>query len=75
MLSNSQHLVLLIYKLFQVEHLVNDAKAKGAKVLAGGSRADELGELFYPPTLLTDVTEDMEIYKEEIFGPVMSVMK
>ena len=58
-----------------MERLVEDAKSKGAKVLVGGSRATDVGDLFYQPTLLVDVTEDMDIFSQEVFGPVMAVMK
>jgi acyl-CoA reductase-like NAD-dependent aldehyde dehydrogenase len=53
---------------------VNDAVAQGARVLAGGSRAPELGANFYKPTLLADVTHGMRIMREETFGPVLPVM-
>ena len=52
------------------EH-VSDARAKGARVLTGGKK---MGGLFYAPTLLADVTDDMQIYREETFGPVAPVM-
>tara|TARA_R110000868_G_scaffold166960_1_gene401210 strand:+ start:52853 stop:54346 length:1494 start_codon:yes stop_codon:yes gene_type:complete len=52
------------------EH-VEDARAKGARVLIGGTK---MGGLFYAPTLLADVTEDMKIYREETFGPVAPVI-
>lgn len=53
----------------KVERLVADAVAKGAKVAVGGKR-HELGGTFYTPTILTDVTNDMDCANEEIFGPV-----
>jgi succinate-semialdehyde dehydrogenase/glutarate-semialdehyde dehydrogenase len=53
---------------------VEDAKARGAKVLAGGSRLPELGLSFYAPTVLAGVTHDMCIMREETFGPVLPVM-
>ncbi|XP_011304381.1 succinate-semialdehyde dehydrogenase, mitochondrial [Fopius arisanus] len=53
-----------------IECLVNDALEKGAKLHCGGKRLDNLGPLFYAPTVLTDVDESMEIYGKEIFGPV-----
>jgi len=53
----------------KVESLVADAVSKGAKVVVGGAR-HELGGTFYPPTILTDVTNDMACASEEIFGPV-----
>ncbi|MEP1447979.1 MAG: NAD-dependent succinate-semialdehyde dehydrogenase [Paraglaciecola sp.] len=49
------------------------ALEKGAKVLLGGSPS-KLGENFYPPTILADVTPDMEIFQEEIFGPVAPII-
>jgi aspartate-semialdehyde dehydrogenase len=52
------------------EH-VEDARAKGARVVVGGK---QLGGLFYAPTLLADVTDDMQIYHEETFGPVAPVI-
>jgi succinate-semialdehyde dehydrogenase/glutarate-semialdehyde dehydrogenase len=56
-----------------VEAQVEEAKAQGARVLAGGSRLSELGPNFYAPTVLADVTHDMRIMREETFGPVLSV--
>jgi len=57
-----------------VESHVEDAKACGARVLAGGSRLPELGPNFYAPTVLVGVTQDMRIMREETFGPVLPVM-
>jgi acyl-CoA reductase-like NAD-dependent aldehyde dehydrogenase len=57
-----------------VESHVEDAKARGARVLAGGSRLPELGANFYAPTVLADVTHQMRIMREETFGPVLPVM-
>jgi acyl-CoA reductase-like NAD-dependent aldehyde dehydrogenase len=57
-----------------VESHVEDAKASGARVLAGGTRLPELGSNFYAPTVLADVTHDMRIMREETFGPVLPVM-
>jgi succinate-semialdehyde dehydrogenase/glutarate-semialdehyde dehydrogenase len=55
-----------------LEDLVADATAKGAKVLCGGTRLDRPG-WFYPATVLTDVDESMDIWTEEAFGPVAVV--
>ena len=52
---------------------VEDARAKGATVLTGGRRREDLGPLFYEPTVLTGVTPDMACYAGETFGPVVSV--
>jgi succinate-semialdehyde dehydrogenase/glutarate-semialdehyde dehydrogenase len=57
-----------------VESHVEDAKARGARVLAGGTRLPELGVNFYAPTVLADVTQEMRIMREETFGPVLPVM-
>ena len=53
------------------EEHVADARAKGARVVTGGKK---MGGLFFAPTLLADVTEDMKIFSEETFGPVAPVM-
>jgi succinate-semialdehyde dehydrogenase/glutarate-semialdehyde dehydrogenase len=52
--------------------LVEDAKAKGATVLLGGEAPDGPG-WYYPPTVVTDVTRDMDLFTEEVFGPVAQV--
>ncbi|HEU5266061.1 MAG TPA: aldehyde dehydrogenase [Jatrophihabitans sp.] len=57
----------------RVSGFVERAKADGARVLLGGGPNDELGGLFYRPTILTDVKPDSEIVKEEVFGPVLTV--
>ena len=53
----------------KVEAHIADALEKGAKVVTGGKRS-ALGGSFFEPTVLTDVTTDMVITKEETFGPV-----
>ncbi|MDX2642102.1 NADP-dependent succinic semialdehyde dehydrogenase [Streptomyces sp. PA03-1a] len=55
-----------------VEAYVDDAVSKGATVLVGGERPDRPG-WFYPPTVLTDITPDMKMFHEEVFGPVAQV--
>ena len=57
-----------------VESHVEDAKARGARVLAGGTRLPHLGVNFYAPTVLADVTHEMRIMREETFGPVLPIM-
>ncbi len=52
---------------------VDDAKAKGAKVIAGGNARPDIGPLFYEPTVLTDVTDEMECGRNETFGPLVSI--
>ncbi len=58
----------------KVQDLVEDAKAKGANVVCGGA-PHELGGTFYQPTILTNVSTDMRIASEEIFGPVAPLYK
>ena len=60
--------------LSKVERLVADASAKGARTLCGGKRA-ALGGNFYEPTILANVTPDMAIANEEIFGPVAPLFR
>jgi acyl-CoA reductase-like NAD-dependent aldehyde dehydrogenase len=57
-----------------VESQVEDAVARGARILTGGCRLPELGVNFYAPTVLGDVTHDMRIMREETFGPVLPIM-
>jgi succinate-semialdehyde dehydrogenase/glutarate-semialdehyde dehydrogenase len=57
-----------------VEELVDDAVQAGAKVLCGGERPDRPG-WYYPPTVVTEITRDMRIYAEEVFGPVASLYR
>ncbi len=58
----------------KVETLVGDAVKKGAKVLIGGD-LDKAGPLFYRPSVVGDVTPDMAIVREEIFGPVAALVR
>lgn len=58
----------------KVEEHVADALAKGAKVESGGKK-HALGGHFYEPTVLSNVTNDMKIMREETFGPVAAVVK
>ena len=53
---------------------MDDAVAKGAKVLAGGKLPTHLAGQFYPPTVLTNINKNMEIWSEEVFGPVRIFM-
>ena len=58
----------------KVAAIVGRAPAQGARVVTGGATPDLPGA-FYLPTLLADVTEDSEAYREEIFGPVLTVRR
>ena len=56
----------------KVHALVVDALQKGARLTTGGEAPSGVG-YFYPPTVLTDVTEDADLVREEIFGPVAAL--
>lgn len=58
----------------KVEELLGDAVAKGASVVVGGKR-HALGGQFYEPTVVRDVTADMNFAREEIFGPVAPIFR
>ena len=60
--------------LAKVEEHVEDATSKGAQIAAGGKR-HELGGSFYLPTILTGVTQEMAVAREETFGPVAPLFK
>ena len=60
----------------KVEEMVNFAKKEGAEVVVGGNRSSNFNKgYFYQPTLLTNVRQNMQIIQEEVFGPVLPVMK
>jgi succinate-semialdehyde dehydrogenase / glutarate-semialdehyde dehydrogenase len=58
----------------EVAEQVADAVSKGATVLCGGTAPDGPG-WFYPPTIVADLTPDMEMYDQEVFGPVAGLYK
>jgi succinate-semialdehyde dehydrogenase / glutarate-semialdehyde dehydrogenase len=58
----------------KVEEHVGDALKKGARVVIGGHR-HALGGSFYEPTILADVTTDMQVTREETFGPVAPLFR
>jgi succinate-semialdehyde dehydrogenase/glutarate-semialdehyde dehydrogenase len=60
-------------QLERVQAHVDDAIAKGATVLTGGKARPDLGPLFYEPTVLTNVTEEMACVVGETFGPVVAI--
>ncbi|WP_067823156.1 succinic semialdehyde dehydrogenase [Nocardia inohanensis] len=60
-------------QLAEVSKHVEDARDKGATVLAGGRARPDLGPYFYEPTVLTGVTDDMLCARAETFGPVVSI--
>ncbi len=54
-----------------VEKQVNDSILKGAKVILGGNRKGA----FFEPTIISEVTAEMPVFKEEVFGPVAAIVK
>ncbi len=58
-----------------IERHMADAVEKGATVRVGGRRNPELKGLYYEPTVLTDVDHDMQIMREETFGPILPIMR
>ena len=65
-------------QLDTIDGYVQSAKEEGATILAGGSTAKVEGfenGYWYEPTIITDVNHEMKVVKEEIFGPVVVVMK
>ncbi|MFV8752397.1 aldehyde dehydrogenase family protein [Nannocystaceae bacterium ST9] len=58
-----------------IQDLVDDAKARGARVLVGGRRNPAHAGQFFEPTLIVDVDHSMRITQEEIFGPVMTIIR
>jgi succinate-semialdehyde dehydrogenase/glutarate-semialdehyde dehydrogenase len=57
-----------------IEELVADALAQGAQAACGGKTPDGPG-WFYPPTVITEITPQMRIYREEVFGPVAALYR
>jgi len=58
----------------KVEQHLSDALSKGARVLTGGNR-HTLGQTFFEATVVADVTQDMQMCREETFGPLAGVVK
>jgi len=61
-------------QLERIKSYIASGVAEGAKLVTGGKQADREG-FFVEPTIFADVQDDMKIAKEEIFGPVMSILK
>ncbi|MEZ5657934.1 MAG: NAD-dependent succinate-semialdehyde dehydrogenase [Burkholderiaceae bacterium] len=60
--------------LAKVESHISDATGKGARIVTGGAR-HERGGLFFQPTILANVTQDMKVAREETFGPVAPLFR
>jgi succinate-semialdehyde dehydrogenase/glutarate-semialdehyde dehydrogenase len=61
-------------QFIKVKRLVDDAITKGANILIGGKPLDRKG-FFFEPTIIENITSDMLIEKEELFGPIMPIYK
>ncbi len=61
-------------QLRTVERHVYEATARGAKALTGGERTPDAPGPFFPPTVLTNVDHEMDVMREETFGPVLPIM-
>jgi succinate-semialdehyde dehydrogenase / glutarate-semialdehyde dehydrogenase len=61
-------------QLILLQEQVADALDKGAKILYQAKLPDTLQGAFYPPTLLGNITKDMRVWKEEVFGPVLPIV-
>ncbi|CAA0106386.1 Glutarate-semialdehyde dehydrogenase DavD [Halioglobus japonicus] len=59
----------------KVSSILKQATDNGAKVLTGGKGSEEAGKNFFEPTVLVDVDDSMEVYNEEIFGPIAPLFK
>ncbi len=57
-----------------LESQVQDALDKGAKIIAQAKVPKELKGAYYPPTLLTNITQEMRVWHEEVFGPVLPIV-
>lgn len=57
-----------------VSGFVDRARAAGVNIVVGGKVLEQNGGYFYAPTILSDVTPDMEVARDEVFGPVLAVI-
>ncbi|MFJ4225037.1 aldehyde dehydrogenase family protein [Microbacterium sp. NPDC089695] len=58
-----------------VAGLVDDARRQGARIVTGGAPASDLGELFYPVTLVADIADGTPLVDEEQFGPALPIIR
>ena len=74
--STTQSAVINQRALDSIAEKVDEAVASGATIEMGGKRAEGQGSsLYYEPTIITDCKIDMKVFKEEIFGPVVPIVK
>jgi succinate-semialdehyde dehydrogenase / glutarate-semialdehyde dehydrogenase len=62
-------------QLSRIAERVDEAVDAGAEILTGGRARPDIGPYFYEPTLLTGVTDEMRVHREETFGPVVSLYR
>lgn len=63
-----------ISQLEKLEKQVEDAIQKGAQILCGGKRRELDNGNYYLPTILTNISKDMKVYNEEVFGPIIPII-
>jgi acyl-CoA reductase-like NAD-dependent aldehyde dehydrogenase len=61
------------FQIEKIESQIKDAISKGAKIICGGARENK--SMFFPPTVITNINEEMSLYNEETFGPIIPVIK
>ena len=61
-------------QVVNLERQVVDALQKGAEIIIGGKRPSHVKGAYYEPTILINITFDMAVWKEEVFGPVLPVI-
>lgn len=61
-------------QVIKLEEQVKDALDKGAKLHHGGKRPDGLRGAYYEPTILSNISKDMRVWREEVFGPALPVI-
>ncbi len=61
-------------QVISLENQVLDAVQKGAHIIIGGKRPQNLQGAYFEPTILTNITFDMNVWKEEVFGPVLPII-
>ena len=64
-----------VSQLEKIQNQVQDAIGKGAIIICGGDRLNLNNGNYYLPTILTNITNDMKVYNEEVFGPVIPIIK
>ncbi|MBC6112248.1 aldehyde dehydrogenase family protein [Pedobacter fastidiosus] len=62
-------------QIIVLENQIEDALAKGARILTGGKKDENSKGYFFEPTVLTNVTNEMLVMQEESFGPIIGIMK